>query len=132
MPVVKTSFGTATAFCEIVDAFRSGPVRCSTRARVSLVLFVAVVAISACGHGNNKKGAAGNVAPPSTMQPNAAPGTPYGAPAVPVETAATKPKHHSKLAGAGVGAAAGHMIGHPMAGAVAGAVIQHERNKHQR
>ncbi|HEY2165074.1 MAG TPA: hypothetical protein VGH04_13835 [Gemmatimonadaceae bacterium] len=104
--------------------------QCNTRARVALVLFVAVAAISACGQGNNEKSAAGNVAPPSTMQPNAAPGTSYGAPAVRVETAATKPKHHSKLAGAGVGAAAGHMIGHGMAGAVAGAVIQHERNKH--
>jgi hypothetical protein len=93
---------------------------------------VVVVPISACGQGKNERSAAGNVAPPSSTQPYAAPSTSYGAPAASVETAAVKPKHHSKLAGAGVGAVAGHAVGHPIAGAVAGAVIQHERNKHKK
>ncbi|NUQ20183.1 MAG: hypothetical protein HOQ09_04400, partial [Gemmatimonadaceae bacterium] len=45
----------------------------------------------------------------------------------------TAAPHHSKLAGAAVGAAAGHMLGgHAVAGAAAGALIQHERNKHAR
>ena len=41
--------------------------------------------------------------------------------------------HHSKLAGAAVGAIAGHMLGgHAVAGAAAGALVQHERNKRTR
>lgn len=41
--------------------------------------------------------------------------------------------HHSKLAGAAVGAVAGHMLGgHAVAGAAAGALVQHERNKRAR
>lgn len=47
-------------------------------------------------------------------------------PAAPAAPAA----HHSKLAGAAVGAVAGHMLGgHAVAGAAAGALLQHERNK---
>ena len=105
--------------------------QCNTRVRTALVCF-AVVPILACGQGKNEKSAAGNVAPPSSTQPYAVPGGSHGAPPAKVETAAARPKHHSKLAGAGVGAVAGHALGHPIAGAVAGAVIQHERNKHKR
>ena len=47
----------------------------------------------------------------------------------PADTVTTH--HHSKLAGAAIGAVAGHMLGgHAVAGAAAGALIQHERNKH--
>jgi hypothetical protein len=106
-------------------------VQCSTRVRTALVCFVAVAPILACGQAKNEKNAAGNVAPPSSTPPYAVPGTSYGAPPASVETAAAKPKHHSKLTGAGVGAIAGHVVGHPIAGAVAGEVIQHERNKHK-
>lgn len=46
------------------------------------------------------------------------------------DTVATT-NHHSKLAGAAIGAVAGHYLGgHAVAGAAAGALIQHERNKH--
>ncbi|HEV7993818.1 MAG TPA: hypothetical protein VGP25_18465 [Gemmatimonadaceae bacterium] len=42
----------------------------------------------------------------------------------------TQTRHHSKLAGAAVGAAAGHVLGgHAVAGAAAGALVQHARNK---
>ncbi len=105
--------------------------QCNTRVRTALIGFV-VVPVFACGQGKNEKSAAGNVAPPSSTQPYAVPGTSYGAPPASVETAAAKPKHHSKLAGAGAGAVAGHALGHPIAGAVAGAIIQHERNKHNK
>jgi uncharacterized protein YcfJ len=57
--------------------------------------------------------------------------TPAGATAAVADTLPAK--HHSKLAGAAVGAVAGHMLGgHAVAGAAAGALIQHERNKHHR
>ena len=46
---------------------------------------------------------------------------------------ATPATHHSKFAGAAVGAVAGHMLGgHAIAGAAAGALVQHERNKRAR
>ena len=81
-------------------------------------LLAASAMLSACGG----KGTAGNEAVPATAT-SASPTTADTAPA----------KHHSKLAGAMVGAAAGHMLGgHAMAGAAAGALIQHERNKHNR
>ena len=100
----------------------------SIRIRVALAFAVASVA---CGHGKNEKSAAGNVAPPSSTQPNVVPVTPYSAPTAGVET--TTAKHHSKLAGAAAGAAAGHMLGgHSVTGAAAGALYQHERNKHKK
>ena len=102
----------------------------SIRVRVALVFAVASVA---CGHGKNEKRAAGNVAPPSSTQPNMVPSAPYGGPAPGVETTKATSKHHSKLAGAAAGAAAGHVLGgHSVTGAAAGALYQHERNKHKK
>jgi hypothetical protein len=43
------------------------------------------------------------------------------------------PVHHSKLAGAAVGAVVGHELGgHALAGAAVGAAVQHHRNKKAR
>ena len=78
----------------------------------------ASVAVAGCGGGSRTSDSAnGSVATPA----GSAPAT---------DTAAA-PQHHSKLAGAAVGAVAGHVLGgHAVAGAAAGALIQHERNKH--
>ena len=108
----------------------------STRVRATIVFLVAGVTATACGHKKNEQSAAGSVAAPATPQPSAVPGPPYGSPvagtpAAPVETAAAKPKHHSKMKGAAAGAVVGHVVGHPAVGAAAGAIIQHERNKHK-
>ena len=76
--------------------------------------------LAACGGGSRTNDAAtGDVATPAASAPAAD------------TTAAAAPDHHSKLAGAAVGAVAGHVLGgHAVAGAAAGALIQHERNKH--
>jgi hypothetical protein len=67
---------------------------------------------AACGHSKNEQSAAGTVALPPATQPAAVPGASYGEPATGVDTSGkTKPKHHSKIAGA---------------------VVQHERNKHKK
>ena len=51
----------------------------------------------------------------------------------PIADTTTMQAHHSKLAGALVGAAAGHVAGgHAVLGAAAGALVQHERNKHEK
>ena len=89
---------------------------------VAVALTASSVALAACGHGDNRQvnTSRGDVASPT--------------PGYAADTAATAaPKHHSKLAGAAMGAVAGHMLGgHAVAGAAAGAIIQHERNKHNR
>jgi hypothetical protein len=86
--------------------------------RFVLPIATALFAVSACGGGRSKEPAATDYQP-----------VPPTASTTPVDTPATT--HHSKLAGALVGAAAGHMLGgHAVAGAAAGALIQHERNKH--
>lgn len=98
--------------------------------RISLVAAVALVASTACGGGRRD---AAPVSQTSTVPPAAT------TPVAQTPAAASSPvgdtpqyKHHSKLAGAAVGAAAGHMLGgHAVLGAAAGALIQHERNKHQ-
>jgi hypothetical protein len=96
----------------------------------------ASLTLGACGRssGNNSSAgygtSSGDVAPGSGT--NAA-GASAPISQVPAEQDTTAPAHHSKLAGALVGAAAGHMLGHhALAGAAAGALVQHERNKHQR
>ena len=80
----------------------------------------ASAALAGCGGGSRTNDSAnGSVATPAGSAPT-------------TDTAATAaPDHHSKLAGAAVGAVAGHVLGgHAVAGAAAGALIQHERNKH--
>lgn len=91
-----------------------------------LIAAIALVAASACGgHSNNPPADASTAAPTATT---AAPGS--TAAAAPV-TDTTAPAHHSKMAGAAIGAIAGHELGgHAVLGAAAGAMIQHERNKH--
>ena len=88
-----------------------------------LLALSTIVTLAACG--SRKEEAA-------TVPPNAATSSPSVAatPATaPVDTVPAK--HHSKLAGAAIGAAAGHMLGgHAVAGAAVGAIVQHERNKH--
>ena len=86
----------------------------------------ASAAIVACGGGSRTDNTAnGDVATPAASAP---------ATNAPADSAAVaEPQHHSKLAGAAVGAAAGHMLGgHAVAGAAVGALVQHERNKHAR
>lgn len=103
------------------------------RVPVALVFAVAGVSVAACGHGKSEKSAAGNVAPPSSVQPTVAPGASYSTPTAGVDTTQAPSKHHSKLAGAAAGAAAGHVLGgHSAVGAAAGALYQHERNKHKK
>lgn len=82
------------------------------------VITAGSISISACGGGHDSRTSAvsGDVAAPAT---SAAP--------------APDSTHHSKLAGAAVGAVAGHVLGgHAVAGAAVGALVQHERNKHNR
>ena len=102
------------------------------RIRTALVLVVAIAPAVACRHKDNEQNAAGDVAPPPSLQPATTPDTSFRPSSVRVDSVQPKPKHHSKAAGAAIGAAAGHMIGHGTAGAAAGAIIQHERNKHEK
>ena len=92
----------------------------SIRATAALILIPASLALAGCGGSGRQSAANGDVAQPSTPAPAAAP-------------AAPAPEHHSKLAGAAVGAIAGHELGgHAVAGAAIGAAIQHHRNKKAR
>jgi len=78
--------------------------------RVTIAVFftLASLTVGACGGGDRTQSAAS------------------GDVSLPVST----PEHHSKLAGAAVGAVVGHELGHhAVAGAVVGAAIQHHRNK---
>lgn len=88
------------------------------RQLTAVALAAGAISISACGgHDSRTNAASGDVA------------------ATPTTTAAPAPDstHHSKLAGAAVGAVAGHVLGgHAVAGAAVGALVQHERNKHNR
>lgn len=91
----------------------------SIRATAALILIPAGFAVAGCGGSGHQSSANGDVAQPSAATPAAAP--------------AAAPEHHSKLAGAAVGAIAGHELGgHAVAGAVVGAAIQHHRNKKAR
>ncbi len=91
-----------------------------------LIAVVALTGAAACGGGRSDT--------PSTSQTNTVPPaatvqTPVSTPNTVMDT--VTPRHHSKLAGAALGAAAGHALGgHAVIGAAAGALIQHERNKH--
>lgn len=86
------------------------------RQLAAVVLAAGTISISACGgHDSRTNAASGDVA------------------ATPTTTPAPDSTHHSKLAGAAVGAVAGHVLGgHAVAGAAVGALVQHERNKHNR
>ena len=106
------------------------------RSRTSVVSGLALAAsmsLAACGKSNNASTSGGEVATPAYNTPSA---TSTSSSATMDSSAAmtattTPAKHHSKLAGAAIGAVAGHMLGgHAVAGAAAGALIQHERNKH--
>lgn len=89
----------------------------SIRATAALILIPAGLALAGCGGSNHQSSANGDVAQPSTSTPAPAPA----------------PEHHSKLAGAAVGAIAGHELGgHALAGAAIGAAVQHHRNKKAR
>lgn len=92
---------------------------------VVLALSAGGLVTGACSGGQDRTA---NTANGSVAASGAAPTT--------TTTAASTPApatHHSKLAGAAVGAVAGHMLGgHAVAGAAAGALLQHERNKHSR
>lgn len=91
----------------------------------AVILTASTISLAACGRGSdaNTNAAGGDVSatPSATTTPPA-----------PVVVDTVQTRHHSKLAGAMVGAAAGHMLGgHAVAGAAAGALIQHERNEHR-
>ncbi len=96
----------------------------------AVLLTAGGLTVAGCGGGHRTSTNANNNNPMTAASPG------YGAPAAPVNSAdsATAPReHHSKLAGAAVGAIAGHYMGHPaLAGAAVGALVQHERNKHRR
>jgi hypothetical protein len=99
------------------------------RNRIHRVATVAItagsIAVAGCGGGGSRQ--TNNVNGEVAASPSAVT-------SAPVDSASTRaPKHHSKLAGAALGAVAGHALGgHAVLGAAAGAMIQHERNKHQR
>lgn len=88
------------------------------RQLTAVVLAAGTISISACGgHDSRTNAASGDVAATPTTATTPAPDS----------------THHSKLAGAAVGAVAGHVLGgHAVAGAAVGALVQHERNKHNR
>lgn len=97
------------------------------RTWATILLASGGMAVGACGgHSNDRAATAGgDVAYPSAAATN----VPAATPASPTVDAQA-PAHHSKIAGAVVGAAVGHVLGgHAVAGAAAGALIQHHRNK---
>lgn len=88
----------------------------SIRAATALILIPVGFALAGCGGSEHQSAANGDVAQPSAATP-----------------AAAAPEHHSKLAGAAVGAIVGHELGgHAVAGAAVGAAVQHHRNKKAR
>lgn len=94
---------------------------------VTIALAASSLVAGACGGGHDRSAntVGGDVATPATSA--------SGAPVAAAPNTLATPAHHSKLAGAAVGAVAGHMLGgHAVAGAAAGALLQHERNKHSR
>lgn len=98
---------------------------------VSRIALAAGLALAGCGKHDNATNSGGDVATPASATPTATSTSPTMDSAAYSPTATEPAKHHSKLAGAAVGAVAGHMLGgHAVAGAAAGALIQHERNKH--
>lgn len=99
------------------------------RNRVQHIAAIAITAgsivVAGCGGGGSRQ--TSNVNGDVAASPSAVSSTPIDS------TSTRAPKHHSKLAGAALGAVAGHALGgHAVLGAAAGAMVQHERNKHQR
>ncbi len=97
----------------------------------AIIIASASLSMAACGGGHDNSAnvpAASTTVSPSVATPDA------NAPVATAPMADTVAHgHHSKLAGAALGAAAGHMLGgHAVAGAAVGAIVQHERNKHRR
>jgi hypothetical protein len=92
--------------------------------RMSATLMLTGAALAGCrGNGANN--------PPSTSNGDVS--TPSGATTATSSAPAVPPEHHSKLAGAAVGAVVGHELGgHALAGAAVGAAVQHHRNKKAR
>jgi hypothetical protein len=108
--------------------------RVSMQNRIQRVAAVALtagsIAIAGCGGGSRQASNANG----DVTTSNAA-GSAAVTPAAPMDSTsmARAPQHHSKLAGAALGAVAGHALGgHAVLGAAAGALVQHERNKRQR
>jgi hypothetical protein len=95
-----------------------------TRTTAAIALLMSGLTVSACGGGHQQQPASnGDVSTP------AAASAPAAAPAPVADTVVRQP-HHSKLAGAAVGAVVGHELGgHAAAGAAVGALVQHHRNK---
>jgi hypothetical protein len=82
------------------------------RTTVAIALTLGGLTVAGCGGGRQQSTANGDV---GSAGSSAAP--------------AAEP-HHSKLAGAAVGAVVGHELGHhAVAGAAVGALVQHHRNK---
>ncbi|HEY4305452.1 MAG TPA: hypothetical protein VGM82_13330 [Gemmatimonadaceae bacterium] len=89
------------------------------RQLTTIATTISALALGACGgdHSRDNSTAAGDVAPAATT------------PVTTLDSVTVQP-HHSKVAGALVGAAVGHVLGgHAVAGAAAGAIVQHERNR---
>ena len=96
------------------------------RVLATLALSAGTFGATACGghHDADRTTSNGDVAPSAT----AAPATTAPTAAAPAPDTMTQ-DHHSKLAGAAVGAVVGHALGHhAVAGAAAGALVQHARN----
>jgi hypothetical protein len=88
--------------------------------------------VGACGKGRDAtaNNANGDVAAQPGSSAAATPSSNASGTTAATPADSTQSQHHSKLAGAAVGAAAGHMLGgHAVAGAAAGALVQHARNK---
>ncbi len=97
--------------------------RKQTRLLCAILFSASSLALTACGKTDGYSKTTPNVPVTTTSTPGAAV----------TNTAQPVTTHHSKLAGAAVGAAAGHVLGgHAVAGAAVGALIQHERNKHRK
>lgn len=89
-----------------------------TRTTAAIALMVSGLTVAGCGGGHEQNASNGDVSTPAAASSPA-----------PAMDSSSQP-HHSKLAGAAVGAVVGHELGgHAMAGAAAGALIQHHRNK---
>lgn len=100
--------------------------RSEFRTTVAIAVAVAGLSVAGCGGSKQQSSANGDVGTPSSAAVPA-PNTSARA----EDTTTTQP-HHSKLAGAAVGAVVGHELGHhALAGAAAGALIQHHRNRKQ-
>src|SRR5437763_17103269 len=92
------------------------------RTTAVIALTLASLTVAGCGRGQQQSSASGDVATPSST---AAP----GASAARATDSSAQP-HHSKLAGAAVGALVGHELGgHAVARRAAAALVQPPRTK---